>query len=171
MKILTRLAAALTAAALVSSGCAEKEVRAERPEPVKLTDIFTTLASTERYDTLVMAIERAGLAETLMGPGPFTLFAPDNEAFASLPRGRLDYLMEHPEELKELLLHHVAPAKIPSSEVTWSQTIRTIGGQKLAVTVKRGVERIDGAAVLERDMMATNGVIHIIDTVLEPPKE
>jgi uncharacterized surface protein with fasciclin (FAS1) repeats len=171
MRMLTRLAAALTVVALVSSGCKEKEVRAERPEPVELTDIYTTLVRTERYETLVTAIEKAGLAETLKGPGPFTLFAPDNEAFAQLPRGRLDYLMEHPEELKKLLLHHVAPAKILASEVTWSLTIRTIGGDKLKVTVKRGVERVDGAAVLVRDMMATNGVIHIVDTVLEPPRE
>ncbi|MHC5053151.1 MAG: fasciclin domain-containing protein [Planctomycetota bacterium] len=169
-------AAVLAAAALWFVGCTEKEVKAERPEPEELVepegpaDVFTTLVRGGRCSTLVEALEKSGLSETLRGPGPFTLFAPTDEAFAALPEGRLDYLMENPEELKALLLRHIAPAKIPSSEVTWSNTIRTIAGQKLVVIVEEGIERIDGAVVLERDMMATNGVIHVIDAVLEGPE-
>ena len=175
-------ATTMAAVAFLFVGCAEKEVKAERPgaeeaidleetvAPEAPADVFTTLVRTGRCGTLVEALEKAGLSGTLTGPGPFTLFAPTDDAFAALPEGRLDHLMEHPEELKALLLRHVAPAKIPSSEVTWSNTIRTINGQKLVVVVEDGIERIDGAVVIERDVMATNGVIHVIDAVLAGPE-
>jgi uncharacterized surface protein with fasciclin (FAS1) repeats len=165
-------ATALVIAALSFGGCREREVRAGRlgkdeiMETEAPAEVFTTLVRMGRCATLVKALEVAGLAETLSGPGPFTLFAPTDEAFAALGEGRLDYLFEHPEELKAVLLRHIVGAKISSSEVAWSNTIRTITGQKLAVTVVAGTERIDGAMILERDMMATNGVIHSIDAVL-----
>jgi uncharacterized surface protein with fasciclin (FAS1) repeats len=174
-------ATTVAVAALMFVGCAEKEVKAERPGPEEVVeleeaiapeapaDVFTTLVRVGRCGTLVAALEKTGLSETLMGPGPFTLFAPTDDAFAALPEGRLDYLMEHPDELKALLLRHVAPAKIPFSELTWSNTIRTINGKKLVVVAEDGIERIDGAVVIQRDVMATNGVIHVIDAVLAGP--
>ena len=175
MRLRACLAVAGAAVAIWSAGCAEKEIKAERPEPVELVDVFATVARDGGCRTLVTAIEAAGLAETLKGPGPFTLFAPTDEAFATLPEGTLEYLLENPEELKAVLLRHVAPAKIPSSEVTWSNTIRTIGGKRLEVTVVNGLERIDGALVLRRDIFATNGVVHVIDAILAekqaPPVE
>jgi len=159
-------AVALAAIAFWLGGCSEKEAKAQRPGPPEPTDVFGTIARTGRCTTLVNALEVAGLADTLKGPGPFTIFAPTDDAFAALPEGELDRLLGRPEELKALLLRHVVPAKMPSSEVTWSTTIRTITGQRLAVTVENGIESIDGARVIEQDVMATNGVVHMIDAVL-----
>jgi len=173
--IMTRYAMAtiaVTTASLWIGGCTEKEVKAEKlgPGDVMKTqepaDVFATIVRQGRCSTLVRALRATGLAETLTGPGPFTVFAPTDEAFAALPEGRLNYLMERPEELKAILLGHIAPARIPSSEITWSKTIRTITGQRLAVTVEDGIERIDGAVVVERDVMATNGVVHIVDALV-----
>jgi len=166
MKTIIIATTALAAAALWLGGCAEKEVRAQRPESSEPTHVFGTIARAGRFATLVNALEVAGLVDTLRGPGPFTLFAPTDEAFAALPEGMLDRLLERPEELKALLLRHVVPAKMPSSEVIWTTTIRTIIGQRLTVTVENGIESIDGAHIIERDLMATNGIVHGIDGVL-----
>ena len=159
-------ATALAAGAFWLGACTEKEVKAQRPGPHEPTDVFGTIARTGKCATLVNALEVAGLADTLKGSGPFTIFAPTDDAFAALPKGELDRLLGRPEELKALLLRHVVPAMMPSSEVTWSTTIRTITGQRLVVTMEDGVESIDGARVIERDVAATNGVVHVIDAVI-----
>jgi len=163
-------ATALAAGAFWLGACTEKEVKAQRPGPPEPTDVFGTIARTGRCATLVNALEVAGLVDTLKGPGPFTIFAPTDDAFAALAEGELDRLLRRPEELRTLLLRHVVPAKMPSSEVTWTTTIRTITGRRLTVTVENGIESIDGARVIRRDLMATNGIVHVINAVLTRPE-
>lgn len=122
------------------------------------------------FTTLASAIESAGLTETLQGPGPFTVFAPTDDAFAALPEGVLNALLDpaNKETLVAVLLHHVLPAKVPAADVTTGD-VTTVGGTTLAVSVEGGTVKVGGATVTAADILAGNGVIHQIDTVLVPP--
>jgi uncharacterized surface protein with fasciclin (FAS1) repeats len=134
-------------------------------------DIVDTAASAGSFKTLVAAIEAAGLAETLKGPGPFTVFAPTDEAFAKLPAGTVETLLkpENKDKLVQILTYHVVPGKVTSGDVAGKSTeAKTVEGTMLQVDAKDGAVMVDEARVVQADIAADNGVIHVIDTVVMP---
>jgi len=130
-------------------------------------DIVDTAVAAGSFQTLATALEAAGLVETLKGEGPFTVFAPTDEAFAKLPEGTVEALLADPEKLTRVLTYHVVPGKVTSAEVVGLSAARTVEGGELRIDASEGV-RINGASVEVADVMASNGVIHVIDTVLLP---
>ena len=130
-------------------------------------DIVDTAVAAGTFETLVAAVKAAGLVDTLKGDGPFTVFAPNDEAFAKLPAGTVEGLLEKPEELAAILKFHVVAGKNIASDVAAASSFETVQGQSLTVDTTDGV-KIGGAKVLTTDVLTSNGVIHIIDTVLIP---
>lgn len=130
-------------------------------------DIVDTAAAAGSFKTLVTAVQAAGLVDTLKGPGPYTVFAPTDEAFAKLPAGTLDGLLQDPDRLRAVLTYHVVPGRVTAADVTRLPSARTVQGAELAITTTAGV-KINNATVTQADVMASNGVIHVIDTVLMP---
>jgi uncharacterized surface protein with fasciclin (FAS1) repeats len=120
------------------------------------------------FNTLVKAIEAAGLVETLQGEGPYTVFAPSDEAFAKLPEGELDKLLKDKDKLRALLTYHVHPGLKSSAEVVKLSSLETINGQKANVAVEACGVMIDHSTVTTTDIKCSNGVIHVIDKVLLP---
>lgn len=133
-------------------------------------DIVDTAVAAGSFNTLAKALTAAGLVETLKGPGPFTVFAPTDEAFAKLPEGALADLLkpENKEKLKGILTYHVAPGQVTAEEVTRLKTAKTVNGQELKIAVTDGTVMVDNARVTKTDIMCSNGVIHVIDAVLLP---
>ena len=132
--------------------------------------IVEIAAANPNFSTLVTAVQAAGLVETLSGPGPFTVFAPTNAAFDKLPPGTLDALIANKTALTSVLTYHVVPGNYPASQVVSMSSLPTVQGQPLPVTVQPGgTVRVDGATVVTTDIKASNGVIHVIDTVMIPP--
>ncbi|MBX3379141.1 MAG: fasciclin domain-containing protein [Phycisphaeraceae bacterium] len=132
-------------------------------------DIIETAAGAGKFKTLYAAIEAAGLVETLKGSGPFTVFAPTDEAFEKLGTGTVEELLkpENKGKLVAILTYHVVPSKVLSKDVR-TMEVPTVNGQRLDVVVKNGTVRVDNATVVMADVVASNGVIHAIDTVLLP---
>ena len=126
-------------------------------------------ASTEGFNTLVQAVEAAGLTETLQKEGPFTVFAPTDEAFAALPADTLEGLLADPEALSQILLYHVVPGVTMAADVTDGMTAETVQGSVVTFTVSAEGVQINGANITATDIEAHNGVIHVIDAVLLPP--
>ena len=134
-------------------------------------DIVDTAVDAGSFETLVVAVQAAGLVETLKGPGPFTVFAPTDAAFAALPAGTLDSLLlpENKDRLTSILTYHVAPANYPASSLIGARgTIPTVNGQPLRVNGRDGGVHVGGATVITPDVTASNGTIHVIDEVLLP---
>ena len=134
-------------------------------------DIVDTAASAGSFKTVVAAIEAAGLAETLKGTGPFTVFAPTDEAFAKLPAGTVETLLkpENKDKLVQILTYHVVPGKVMSGDVAGKSTeAKTVEGTMLQVNARDGAVMVDEARVVQADIAADNGVIHVIDTVVMP---
>lgn len=122
------------------------------------------------FTTLLKAAAAAGLVDTLKGPGPFTVFAPTNAAFAKLPAGTLDSLLADPARLKAILLYHVVSGKDMAAQVTGMSSATSVEGSPIAITVKDGKVYLNGTAqVTTTDVAASNGVIHIIDSLILPP--
>jgi uncharacterized surface protein with fasciclin (FAS1) repeats len=182
--------AAAVAAALVFTGCssgsdedtaaeatptaeATEEAMAEDMEDTEATGesgtIVEVAAGNEDFSTLVAAIEAADLVETLNGEGPFTVFAPTNEAFDALPEGVLDALLleENQDTLVSILTYHVVPGEVFSTDIT-DGDVATVEGQTITLSTADGVT-VNGANVVTADVEASNGVIHVIDAVLLPP--
>ena len=135
-------------------------------------NIVENAAGSADHTTLVAAVKAAGLAETLSGAGPFTVFAPTNEAFNKLPAGAVDNLLK-PEMKKDLtgvLTYHVVPGKLMGADLKDGQKLKTVQGKDLTVTVKDGKVMINGANVAIADVVSNNGVTHVIDAVLMPKK-
>jgi uncharacterized surface protein with fasciclin (FAS1) repeats len=130
-------------------------------------DIVDTAVADGRFKTLVKAVQEAGLVDTLKGKGPFTVFAPTDEAFAKLPAGTLESLLQDKQKLAAVLTYHVVPGKVMASQVKPGK-IKTVEGQSLNVTKKNGAVMVDNAKVTMTDIAASNGVIHVIDTVVVP---
>ncbi len=130
-------------------------------------DIVDTAAAAGGFETLVRAVQAAGLVETLKGPGPYTVFAPTDEAFARLPAGTLEALLADKAALIAVLTYHVVPGKVMASEVARLTSARTVQGQTLRIDTRDGV-RVDQAKVIKTDVETANGVIHVIDAVLVP---
>ncbi len=132
----------------------------------KASTIVETAAQAGQFNTLMKAIEAAGLVDTLKGDGPFTVFAPSDEAFAKLPQERLDALLADKDALTKVLTYHVVPGKVMSTEVQAGE-VQTKAGQALVVKTEDGV-KVNESRVVTADISASNGVIHVIDSVLLP---
>ena len=133
-----------------------------------MATIIETARTAGSFGTLVTAIEGAGLAGTLNGPGPFTVFAPTNEAFARLPAGAMDRLLADTSTLAKILTYHVATGKLSAADLTGVTRLTTVEGSDLQIDASGDATRIDGATVVQPDLAADNGVIHAIDTLLVP---
>lgn len=129
-------------------------------------DIVDVASKAGNFNTLVTAVKAADLVDTLKGPGPFTVFAPTDAAFAKVPKAKLDALLADKAALAKVLTYHVVPGKVMAAEVKAGK-VKTVQGQELTVTTKGGV-MVDNAKVVATDVAASNGVIHAIDTVLMP---
>ena len=133
-------------------------------------DIVDTAVSAGSFNTLAAALEAAGLVETLKGKGPFTVFAPTDQAFAKLPEGTLKSLLKpaNKEKLTAILTYHVVAGNVKAADVIKLSSAKTVNGQSVTVKVVGGKVLINGATVVKADIAATNGTIHVIDTVLLP---
>lgn len=129
-------------------------------------DIVDTAVSAGSFKTLVTALQAAGLVETLKGKGPFTVFAPNDDAFAKIPKADLDALLKDKAKLTAVLTYHVVPAKVMAKDVKAGK-VKTVQGSELTLATAGGV-MVDNAKVLKTDIVADNGVIHVIDTVVMP---
>lgn len=129
-------------------------------------DIVDTAVSAGNFKTLVAAVQAAGLVDTLKGPGPFTVFAPTDEAFAKIPKATLDKLLADKAALTKVLTYHVVPGKVMAKDVKAGK-VKTVQGQEITVSTNMGV-MVDQSKVIATDVAASNGVIHAIDTVLMP---
>jgi uncharacterized surface protein with fasciclin (FAS1) repeats len=134
-----------------------------------MENIVEIASGNKDFSTLVAAVVAAGLAETLSGNGPFTVFAPTNEAFAKLPAGTVEELLkpENKEKLAGILTYHVVSGKVMSKDLSNGQKAKTVNGQEVTVSIGDGV-KIDTATVVTADLEASNGVIHVIDSVIMP---
>lgn len=132
-------------------------------------DIVDT-AVAANFKTLVTAVKAADLVQTLKGPGPFTVFAPTDEAFARLPGGTLAELLkpENKARLQSILTYHVVAGKVMSRDVAKRESAKTVGGRDIAFKTEKGRVMVNGARVIKADIDTSNGVIHVIDTVLLP---
>jgi uncharacterized surface protein with fasciclin (FAS1) repeats len=134
---------------------------------MKSNNIVDVAMSDPRFSMLVELLKEANLVDTLKGAGPFTVFAPTNDAFAKVPAATLARLKSDPEMLRSVLLYHVLGVQVPSSAAR-TMKAQTAQGSEVQVTVKKGMVMVDKAKVIQADVMASNGVIHAIDTVLMP---
>ncbi len=130
-------------------------------------NIVEIAAGSDDFTTLVAAVQAAGLAETLSGEGPFTVFAPTDDAFAALPEGTVEALLEDIDALTGILTYHVVPGAVMSTDLADGMMAETVNGQSVTFTVRDTV-LVDGATVTMADIEATNGVIHVIDAVIMP---
>jgi uncharacterized surface protein with fasciclin (FAS1) repeats len=136
--------------------------------PAAKANIVETAVSAGQFKTLVSLVKKAGLASTLSGKGPFTVFAPTDAAFAKVPKSTLDALANDKAALKSVLLYHVASGKVTASKVVKLKSAKTLQGQSLKIRVSNGKVFVGGARVTTPDVMASNGVIHVINKVLIP---
>lgn len=141
---------------------------AKAVEPAKADkDIVDTAINAGNFTTLVTAVQAAGLVDTLKGDGPFTVFAPTDDAFAKIPQDQLVALLADKDALTRVLTYHVVPGAVSSGEVVKLDSARTVQGSNVTIDVTDGV-KIDGANVIVADIVTSNGIIHVIDTVIMP---
>jgi len=161
---MTKRKNSMLAAALAAIGCAGVLGAADAKQDI----VDTAVAA--KFQTLVVAVKAAGLVETLKGPGPFTVFAPTDEAFAKLPAGTVDTLLkpENKAKLQEVLKYHVVAGEHKAADVSKMSSATTVQGQKVAIKLMGGKVMVDNAHVVKADVAASNGVIHVIDTVIMP---
>lgn len=134
-------------------------------------DIVDTAINDGRFTTLVAAVQAAGLVDALKGEGPLTVFAPTDEAFAKLPAGTVEALLADPEALAQILLYHVAEGRLAASDVVGMEKIATLQGKSVMISQDMGKVMIDAAQIVITDIFTSNGVIHVIDSVILPPKD
>jgi uncharacterized surface protein with fasciclin (FAS1) repeats len=176
-------AVVISSATLISCGGAEEKkpeatptVKEETPPPPPPAeapkDVVDIAIGSADHSTLVAAVKAAGLVETLKGPGPFTIFAPTNAAFAALPAGTVDGLLkpEKKADLTGVLTYHVVSGSVKAADLKDGQKVKTLQGGELTVAIKEGKVMINGANVTTADLAGSNGVIHVIDAVLLPKK-
>ena len=133
-------------------------------------DVVETAVAAGSFKTLAKALDAAGLVNTLKGPGPFTVFAPTDAAFAKLPAGTLETLLkpENQEKLRRILTYHVVSGKVMAADVVKLQSAKAVSGDTIMVKVQNGAVHVDNATVTKADVAASNGVIHVIDSVILP---
>jgi uncharacterized surface protein with fasciclin (FAS1) repeats len=158
----------LTSLALAGMLAAASPARAQQAK-----DIVDTAVAAGSFTTLAKALTAADLAATLKGAGPFTVFAPTDEAFAKLPAGTLENLLkpENKEKLRRVLTYHVVPGKVMAADVAKINSAKAVSGDSVTIKAGGGAVMVDKARVVKTDIAASNGVIHVIDTVLLPPSQ
>jgi len=132
-----------------------------------MKNIVEVASDNNDFSTLVTAVKAAGLAETLSGEGPFTVFAPTNDAFAKLPEGTVENLLKDKDKLTQILTYHVVPGKIMAKDVLNLKSAKTVQGGEISIDTNDGV-KVDNANIIQTDIEASNGVIHVIDSVIMP---
>jgi uncharacterized surface protein with fasciclin (FAS1) repeats len=148
----------------VADGCSSsKETLAAKADG----DIVDIAVASGSFDTLVTAVKAAGLVEVLKSDGPFTVFAPTDEAFAKIPEDKLNALLQDKEALTAVLTYHVVPGKVLAADVVKLDSVKTVQGQSVRIDSSSGV-KVDDANVISTDIIASNGVIHVIDSVILP---
>jgi uncharacterized surface protein with fasciclin (FAS1) repeats len=140
-------------------------------ENARSKDIVETAASAEQFKTLVTAIKAAELVDVLQGEGPFTVFAPTDKAFAKVPKDQLQALLKDKEKLQGVLTYHVVAGNVKAADVVKLKSAKTVQGKPVKIAVKEGKVTINDANVVKPDIECSNGVIHVIDSVLLPPAE
>jgi len=140
------------------------------PKPATSKDIVDTAVAAGSFKTLAAALQAAGLVDTLKGPGPFTVFAPTDDAFAKLPPGTIEELLvpENKDKLVSILTYHVVAGKVTAAQVMKMNSAKTVNGHPLAITANGGTVMVNNAKVIKADILCTNGVIHVIDSVIMP---
>jgi len=183
MKLLPKMAIGLLAVALVATACSsDPAVTTTTTTTAPTTTTTTTVAAlgtipevaaeAGSFTTLLAAVDAAGLTETLSGEGPFTVFAPTDDAFAALPEGTVEALLADIPTLTNILLYHVVSGAVGSDAVVGLDSATTLEGSDISISVEDGSVILNGTAkVVITDVQASNGVIHVIDTVLLPPSE
>jgi transforming growth factor-beta-induced protein len=166
----------LIIAGILIAGCTTT-TPTTKPTPVpttvapQLKSIVDTAVADGRFTTLVAAVKAAKLDGALSGPGPYTVFAPTDDAFKNLPPGTVETLLKDPEgQLKQILLYHVVDGKVMAADVVKLTSAKTLQGSNVNITVTNGVVKVNDATVKITDIQTSNGVIHVIDKVLIPPK-
>jgi len=160
---------AISAASVVAF--APRSLKSVRPSSsICMADIVDTAVGAGSFKTLVAAVSAAGLVDTLKGPGPFTVFAPTDEAFAKLPAGTVESLLKDIPSLKSILTYHVVPGKVLAETVVTlnGKKVKTVNGSEITVSVSSNGVLVDNAKVLTTDIITDNGVIHVIDSVIIP---
>ena len=143
------------------------EMKVKAPKSDEM-DIVDTAVSAGSFETLVTAVKAAGLVDVLKGDGPFTVFAPNDAAFAKLPEGAVAGLLEDKDALAKVLTYHVVPGKVTAADVVGLDKAETAQGQSLDIAVDGKNVTVGGAKIIATDILASNGVIHIIDSVMMP---
>lgn len=163
---LLRLAAVAVGVGLAVAACRDDD--ADQPEA--LPDLVDTAISAGTFQTLVAAVQAADLVETLRGDGPFTVFAPSDDAFAKLPEGTVESLLlpENKDQLIAILTYHVVSGRLLAEDVLGAATLSTVQGQDLVVSLDDGTPKVNDSAIVSTDIITSNGVIHVIDSVLLP---
>ncbi|HMQ25993.1 MAG TPA: fasciclin domain-containing protein [Acidimicrobiales bacterium] len=178
-----KVAAALFAGTLLFAACSsdgDDEAATTTEAPTETTaapeddaaaeqNIVETAVAAGDFTTLVTAVEAADLAGTLSGEGPFTVFAPTDDAFAALPEGALDDLLADPEALADVLTYHVVDGDVMSTDLSDGMEVEALNGDTLTITIDGDTVKVNDATVTTADIETSNGVIHVIDTVLLPP--
>jgi len=155
-----------TAAALALAVSVAAPARAAEP---KAKDIVDTAVAAGSFNTLATALKAAGLVDTLKGKGPFTVFAPTDDAFKKLPAGTLEKLLADKAQLTKVLTYHVVAGKVLAADVVKLSEAKTVEGSMVRIAVASGGVKVNDANVVKTDVGASNGVIHVIDSVLLPP--
>jgi uncharacterized surface protein with fasciclin (FAS1) repeats len=165
MKIVYRLMVFIVLLSIPTLGVAGSHDKSKASK-----DIVDTAVEAGSFGTLVAAVQAADLVETLKGTGPFTVFAPTDEAFAKLPEGTVENLLkpENKEKLQSILTYHVVPGKVMAKDAVSLTSAKTVNGKDFKITKSGDDLMIDNAKVIKTDIMATNGVIHVIDQVIMP---
>ena len=166
-------------AALLIAACAPAPQQAVEPTPMPaepmeepMPDLVDVAVEAGSFSTLVAAVQAAGLEDALRGEGPFTVFAPSDEAFAKLPEGTVEALLEDPQgALSRILLYHVLPGKVMAADVSDGLTAETLRGAEVSFSIMEGMVKINEANIVATDIEASNGVIHVIDSVILPPAD
>jgi uncharacterized surface protein with fasciclin (FAS1) repeats len=163
-KILLVAVAAIATLAVVISAATAQPARPAAKKP----NIVQVASKAGDFKTLVALVKKAGLAGTLSGKGPFTVFAPTDAAFKKVPKETLDALAKNKKKLRAVLLYHVVKGKVPASKVVTLDSAKTLNGQSVSIEVKDGKVYVNDAQVTTPDVRARNGIIHVVDTVLIP---
>ena len=166
-RLLARLLLALALLASLSSVALSASLA--HAQTMSSGDIVDTAVGAGDFTTLATALKAAGLVDTLKGPGPYTVFAPTDAAFAELPAGTLDSLLANPDQLRAVLTYHVVAGADTAADVSKLQQAATVEGEDVLIQAADGMVQINDATVTQADIMASNGIIHVIDTVLLPP--
>jgi uncharacterized surface protein with fasciclin (FAS1) repeats len=176
-----RVLAAGAALAFVLSACSSDDdgesssttrdatASATTDESMSSETVVDVASGNPDLSTLVTAVQKADLAETLSGDGPFTVFVPTNDAFAKIPADQLTPILDDEEQLTAILTYHVLPAKVLSSDLQPQQSVATVQGENVDIAVSNGAATINGCNIVDTDIEASNGVVHVIDCVLTPP--